>query len=1208
MPHCRMAASKGGDSFTDIPEAVNYRAISERLKVQNPRLVLRDASASLFQQPDVLFDEKAGWRVCGPKKSGNGAENDDTFAILDTNVRIVGEYLSRRDAVIDAARELFRLLKRVQQSLTASLHLFGKDKGKFCDTSKGPVWVPPSSNGVSSSKHGAVPNGAGQKAGQEIAEGFKKRFGSEWRFEECIACVSELKKCRKQLVLGIAFRILRGNARKVKECEECFEAMEVAAEACRSDLCFQAWKSMTELQQSIQVCVDSMNERMDFKLVRDTFHGWKRRASTCAMLRSRQEVAQRGYERMILSASMRHWRIFMCSNALDDLQRDICDGWQRDVSLYKLFSTWKNLTRRHIALKDRLYCYSQELTMPQRDTNIVDIMLGENSFANFVIGLRSKYIDAKHTMQKLLVLRTEPVALRWKHVDFAGLSKVYSPEKYEDKSRYDDESMDVCVSLLQCQERDIALQASLNCLEQDANEKREIFHLMKKKYEYVSSKVNEYSETIEEIEDMQVRFGQQLTIAREEAATRDHELSDVNDMLKDLEALLDSISHSVYKANENVEKNTKDIEKAHADIAMWKTRVESCNALISQKDGDTVALLKLKESKEQLRQAEKEYYNLNQVKESLRFTKRDAVRAEAELKFELEKAKAKHGSIQSDARRTSDIDRIQEHLVSLEKEKASLLPKLEHFSRNLEALNESVKTIINKVSATEQKISETRAKLEMNQRLHKQITSKREERMRRKSNQRTKTEDSCSHKVSLHPTIAPSDEHIDKLNKAVAASHEAYDFKVDDSEDDLDTLSSASFMSRLVHRLFAHWKLATDDTEMKNDLAQERYTASCLLTTVSGWKTFTRLQKHEDVHRIDCFRLNRAFQSWIRFKRNKREQDTKICKHLDMKARYGLCIFIKEMPLNTSVHIIRILIAICRQHLGQMLTHWKSYAAKATAANDMRCRLDNILKCKLFQHWRILTAVNNNLALRLVDFEETKSQRATRYYFAEWKRAGDCRALLRRVFTFACQQWKEYIQDLMYHSPENVLSRTLTAWQMAVHSGREERRFDRIHASIQHAHKEKLGTQSLSVWRQHATASRATRIAREQHQEQVSEKMALKTRATILSTWLNYTQEKTAAVAALAVEHTVDQPRRNALAAWKLAVQDSIFRKRRSQAAKNILSTSASAVRAKHLTSRSARGTVPPLTGTGSTRQPLADLTNTPKFLTPTAAAPILGN
>jgi hypothetical protein len=67
---------------------------------------------------------------------------------------------------------------------------------------------------------------------------------------------------------------------------------------------------------------------------------------------------------------------------------------------------------------------------------------------------------------------------------------------------------------------------------------------------------------------------------------------------------------------------------------------------------------------------------------------------------------------------------------------------------------------------------------------------------------------------------------------------------------------------------------------------------------------------------------------------------------------------------------------------------------------------------------------------------------------------------------------------------------------MAVHSIREERRFDRIHASIQCAHEEKLGTRCLSIWRQHAAASRATQIAREELEEQkmlyFSEKVALK--------------------------------------------------------------------------------------------------------------------
>eukprot|EP00890_Picochlorum_soloecismus_P001150 jgi/Picsp_1/2035/NSC_05500-R1_---NA--- len=1180
-------AIKGGDSETDRTDGVNYRIISESLKGQNPRLVLRDATASLFQQPGVLFDNKACWRVCELKESDNGAENRSKIGILDTNAWIVGEYLSRRDAATDAARELLRLLKRVQQSLTACLHLLGKDGGKFCDTHRGSVWVPPSSSGVSSSKHGAVPNGVGQKAARDITAAFKKRFGSEWRFEECIACVSELKKCRKHLVLGIAFWILRGNARTVREREECIEAMEVAAEACRSNLCFQAWMSITKLQKSIQGYVNSMNKQVDSNLLRETLIGWRSRASTRAMLRSRQEVAQKGYERMILSASMRHWKIFMCSNALEDVQRDICHGWWRDISLYKLFSAWKNLARRHAVLKDRLYFYSQELAMPQSDKNTVDMMLGENSFGNFVAGLRSKYDDAKHSMQKLLVLRIEPNVLRWKHVDFAELPKMYSPEKYEDKSQYDDESMDVCVSLLRCQERDIALQANLTCLEQDVNEKREMFYLIKRKYEYLSNKVSEYSETVEEIENIRVRFEQQLDIGREEAATRDHELSDANDMLTNLQSLLTSVSHSVNKANENAEKHTKDIEKARADIAMWKTRVQSCNARALQNERDTAAVLKLKESKEQLRRAEIQFHNLNQMEESLRFTKRDAARAEAELKFEIERIKAKHESIHSDMKRvTSDIDRIQEHLILLENQKNHLLPKLEHFSRNLEASNESVKTIINQISATEQRLSETRAKIEMNQRLHSQITIKKKKEVNKVKQQSTKTVISYPHKLTaVNPTIAPSDQHRDKTNQIFAASRETCGAEFDDDEDNLDTLSSASFLVRLVHRHFAHWKLEADDAKMKSNLAQERHTASCLSTAVSAWITSTRFQKDGDMDRVDYFRLTRAFQSWIRYKRQRQAQNATICKHLDIKTR---------------------------TNLAQMLTHWKLFAAKAAAAYDLRCRLDNILKCKIFQHWRIRTVVNNNLSLRLVEFEQIKSQRALQHYFAEWKRARYCRALLRRVVTFACQRWKEYIQDMMYHSPENTLSRTLTAWQMAVHSSREERRLDRIHASIQCAHEENLETQCLSIWRQHATSSRAIRIAREENLGQkilqFSEKLALKTKAASLSTWLTYTLEKTAAVAALAVECTVDQPRHSALTAWRLAVQDSIYRKRRAHAAKNMLSTSTPTVPTKHMSS--SRSTLiainSPLTST-STRQPLANVTNTPPIFF-SSAVPIPNN
>ena len=285
------------------------------------------------------------------------------------------------------------------------------------------------------------------------------------------------------------------------------------------------------------------------------------------------------------------------------------------------------------------------------------------------------------------------------------------------------------------------------------------------------------------------------------------------------------------------------------------------------------------------------------------------------------------------------------------------------------------------------------------------------------------------------------------------------------------------------------------------------------------------------------------------------------------------------------------------------MTHWRILTAKAAAANDLRCRLDNILKCKLFHHWRIRTAVNNTLALRLVDFEQFKSHRSLRHYFAEWKKAKNCRALLRRVITFACHRWKEYIQDLMYHSPENVFSRTLTAWQMAVHLIREECRFDRIHASIQCAHEENLGKQCLSIWRHHATSSRAIRVAREEFVEQkrlqFSEKLALKRKSAIVSSWLTHTLEKTAALAALAVECTVDQPRRNALTAWRLAAQDSIYRKIRSQAAKNMLSTSS--VPTKRMP-RSTLVTTPPVT----TRQPLANVTNNtpPAFFSSIAPIP----
>ena len=890
----RRMAIQGGDLDTDTSDSVKYRVSSESSNTLNPRHVLTDATSCLVQQPGDLFDKKACWRVCELKEFGNDAESYSKIGIFDTNAWILGEYLSRRDAVIDAARELLGLLKRVQQSLTVSLHLLGREGGKFCDNTNksGSVWIPPSSNGVaSSSKHGAVPIGAGQKAAREITEAFRKRFGSEWRFEDCVACVSDLKKCRRQLVLEICFLVFRGNARTVKEREECIEAMETAADVCRSNMCFQAWMSMAELRKGIITCVNAMNKQMDLKLVGEAFNGWKSWASARAVLRRRGKVAQRGYERMILSASMRHWKIFMCSNALDDVQRYICDAWWSDISLYKLFSTWKTVARRRRVLRDRLHCYSQELAMPQRNTNITDTMLGENTFGNFVVGLRSKYGDAKQSMQKLLALRTEPVVLRWKHVPFAELPKMYSPQKYQDTTQYDDESMDVCVSLLRCQERDMALQANLSCLVQDVNENRELFYLMKKKYEYLSNKVSEYSETIEDIEKTRLRFEQQLEIAREEAAARDCELSDANDMLAKLQSLLTSISHSVNVANENVRKHTRDVEKTHADIAMWTARVESCNARALQKDRDSAVLLKLKESKEQLRKAEIELYNLNQMEDSLLFTKHDAARAEAELKFEIERIKAKHEAILSDTRRAtkSEIDRIQEHLIALESEKSSLLPKLEHFSRNLEASNKSVKTIINQISATEQRISETRAKIEMNQRMHKQIISVRKEKVTRTNHQSTIKYNSLSQKRTMHPVAQSDQEEVNKMNQAVVASHDTCHSECDDeNDDDLGTFSSASFLARLLHKAFAHWKMEADDAKMRSNLAEERYTTSYLFTAVSGWRAFTKSQKYKDLHRIDCFRLIRALQSWMRYKRQRQVQNAIVSKHLDTKTRYVL--------------------------------------------------------------------------------------------------------------------------------------------------------------------------------------------------------------------------------------------------------------------------------------------------------------------------------
>jgi hypothetical protein len=280
------------------------------------------------------------------------------------------------------------------------------------------------------------------------------------------------------------------------------------------------------------------------------------------------------------------------------------------------------------------------------------------------------------------------------------------------------------------------------------------------------------------------------------------------------------------------------------------------------------------------------------MEDTLLFTKHDAAKAEAELKFEIERIKAKHAAIQSDTRRATkcDIDRIQDHLISLESEKSSLLPKLEHFSRNLEASNESVKTIINQISATEQRISETRAKIEMNQRLHEQIIRERKEKVTRLKAPSTKIDISFSHKRTAHPS---DQEEVNKMNLVVTASSScdtgACHEDDDEDDDDIDALTSSSFLARLVHKAFAHWKMEADGAKMRSNLAEERHMTSCLFTAVSGWHAFAQSQRYKDVYQIGVFRLSRALQSWIRYKRQRQVQNAIISKHLDIKTRYGLC-------------------------------------------------------------------------------------------------------------------------------------------------------------------------------------------------------------------------------------------------------------------------------------------------------------------------------
>ena len=129
------------------------------------------------------------------------------------------------------------------------------------------------------------------------------------------------------------------------------------------------------------------------------------------------------------------------------------------------------------------------------------------------------------------------------------------------------------------------------------------------------------------------------------------------------------------------------------------------------------------------------------------------------------------------------------------------------------------------------------------------------------------------------------------------------------------------------------------------------------------------------------------------------------------------------------------------------------------------CRVVFRHKSRLFHAWKQVTARECLYRLRLQQFIKNKRISILQHSIATWIQSKNNRLFLRRVLYRACEFRRVEMEANSYYSPDMMIPRCFTAWQIGVHLLQQDRRHDAIVTSITEVRSRHLVLKAFKVWR-----------------------------------------------------------------------------------------------------------------------------------------------
>jgi hypothetical protein len=902
-----------------------------------------------------------------------------------------------------------------------------QERNKTSSRTAPPVWVPPSSS-VYNSKHSKKHGNRRQSERTSDVLG-KAKLEYQLLVEE-----REVLRLKRAMLI---WRMMTAMHREMGTMLDSLDGQQMLGTLGRA---FKGWKEVSNpwgYDAHVVQQVQLFRQLSQMSLLDQIFHYWRETTIRRRELLRRQEWYRDYLNQRLLKAAMAQWKVFRVVHHLDATRMYFATEFDSIRLLKMSFSYWKARISRRLAITNRM---NASIFGPRiHVSSSVDalLLLGTGCHSLGVSLMLQSRIDDFSVLQDGIVrLKAASVDMcprvRWRGVEVEDAQQIsaYDPEKYLDFGYGGDasnESLDIIVSLMRCREEHEILCHEREEVKKDVECLKQNIPDLQTAQMRALHNLEECKQAVLDMNNVKERMAKELREALTLEQSRQQALYETIETANHLKITYQSITESLEASRMNLKSCSDDIAKMEEEIKHWKNKVHQhakSAAIKKSKHVELTHAVKLQEAQDRLKQITTRREDRQKELPHLRKTLQEASISEREMRMEVDRAHAitehAHGASEASKKK---VHELQSHIAALEKDYNDLVICLEETINSADECGDNVGNTLAKISVLDKSQHALEAQIKRKQKdidsLEKALEKVQEEERRLKN-------DAINLNQIQDMTQYPNVEIV--WQQAPQQSHQVGTLQHRPIPGDMMLLQSARSYNvlRTAKICLSYWRQTATSLRKIHEGANARFLAHVAPAPFSAWRMFAQEQQ-SFLAMCNSHRMTRTFfGAWKRlYARNRSNKK-----------------IVMDMAVQSSL-----------KTKSAILHGWVAYTRNSIKASDFSCRRLNRLKCSIFHYWRLKTAISTRLELLLIDFTTKKEAETLHKALHTWKNGAQHRALLKRVFSNACDAWSIRLAEEKYFSAPSVKRLCFSAWSVFMHQSREQRRLQHIHGLLEAAYK-----------------------------------------------------------------------------------------------------------------------------------------------------------